>query len=1098
MKYLNLVILALLVSIGTMMAQSTVTGTVSDEDGSPIIGANVLVKGSVPVIGAITDLDGKYSIELPQSYKSLTFSFVGYATQEVEVNGQTTIDVTLMEGVEVDDVVVTALGVSKGEKALGYAVSTLDGEEVAGANTTNMLNGMTGKISGVQITNASGSAGSSARIVVRGQTSFNGNNEALMVVDGVRINNSESHTERSLGGVNNSNRGIDINPNDIESITVLKGAAATALYGAEGARGVVIITTKRGKGSKNLKNGIAVDFNSTLTFSQVNKLPELQSTYAQGISGDYLGPETGWLASWGPSIDTLRYDGDTDYEYDPNGRIVGQNDSSATSNAVTPYDNLSSFFQTAAAFRNDLTISGGGDVASYRLSFSNLNEEGIVPNNDFGRTNIGLSSNASFLDSKLTVGTSINYINSGGTRIQQGSNISGLMLGLLRTPATFDNSGGVDDPVNNPDAYYTSTGTQRNYRGGGGYDNPYWTVNNTLFNDRVNRVFGSVQAAYKFNDWATLSTNIGTDVYSDNRVQDFEIGSRAFPGGRVIDDQINYRNIDAYLNLTGNGYFGEKHNLSYNVGINHYENYTQNTTTQGDGLAFEGFVNLANASTITASNIVNRERNFGMFASVEYGYSNFLYFTATARNDWLSSLVAYDLNGDIANSAGDVSVLYPSLSSSFIFSELLPQNDILSFGKFRVSFAQVGGGAPAAYQTSTAFTPNATGTINQLGDGYTNGILFPFNGLTGFTFNALAGNPNLTPSRTSDIEAGLDLRFLKGRVNLDVSYYNRTSRNQIIAVSVAPTTGFQRAVFNSGVLTTNGVDIELNTTPVKTKNFVWNLNMNFTSWNSIVTELPENVENQYLDGFVGTQVLNLEGERYGMLVGGAWMRANDADGTGFDEDLPYNPDGALILDSLSGYPLVDPIQRIIGDPNPDFLMGITNTLNYKGLELSFLIDIKQGGDMWNGTKGALTFFGMSDITEDRDLPTADPTTGSLNFEGFDQEGNAVSRTVLADENWYLGDGGGFGDVAEHFVEDASWIRLRQLSLTYNFGQKFLAKTPLRGLSLSFIGRNLLLFTPYTGIDPETSLVGSGSNGQGLDYFQMPNVRTFAFSLGVQF
>jgi TonB-linked SusC/RagA family outer membrane protein len=1098
MKYLNLVILALLMSIGTMMAQTTVTGTVSDEDGEPIVGANVLVKGSVPVIGATTDLDGKYSLDVPETYKSLTFSFVGYSTQEVEINGQKVIDVTLTEGVEVDDVVVTALGVSRGEKALGYAVSTLDGEEVSGANTTNMLNGMTGKISGVQITNASGSAGSSARIVVRGQTSFNGNNEALIVVDGVRINNSESHSERSLGGVNNSNRGIDINPNDIESISVLKGAAATALYGAEGARGVVIITTKRGKGSKSLKNGIAVDFNSTLTFSQVNKLQELQSRYAQGISGTYLGPETGFLASWGPSIDTLRYDGATDYDYDPNGRIVGVSDSNATSNQVVPYDNLSSFFQTGTAFRNDLTVSGGGEVASYRLSFSNLNEGGIVPNNDFNRTNIGLSSNASFLDKKLTLGTSINYINSGGTRIQQGSNISGLMLGLLRTPVTFDNSGGVDDPVNDPASYYTPGGTQRNYRGGGGYDNPYWTVNNTLFNDRVNRVFGSFQAAYKFHDWATLSTNIGTDVYSDNRVQDFEIGSRAFPGGRIIDDQINYRNIDAYVNLSGTGYFGEKHSLSYNVGMNHYEVYTQNTTTIGDGLAFPGFVNIANASSITASNSISRERNFGVFASLEYGYSNFLYFTATARNDWLSSLVAYDADGNIASSGGDVSVLYPSLSSSFIFSELLPQNNILSFGKLRASFAQVGGGAPGAYQTSTAFTTNATGTINQLGDGYTNGILFPFNGLTGFTFNALAGNPTLTPSRTTDLEGGLDLRFLGGRVNLDVSVYNRVSRNQIIAVSVAPTTGFQRAVFNNGVLTTNGVDLELNTTPVKTKDFVWNLNMNFTKWNSVVTDLPDNVENQYLDGFTGTSILNIEEERYGVIVGGAWMRANDEDGTGYDEALPYNPEGALILDSISGYPLVDPIQRVIGDPNPDFLMGITNTFNYKGLELSFLIDIKQGGDMWNGTNGALTFFGMSKLTEDRDLPTADPASGSLNFEGFDQAGNPVSRTVLADENWYLGNGGGFGDVAEHFVEDASWVRLRQLSLTYNFSQKLLEKSPLRGLSISFIGRNLLLFTPYTGIDPETSLVGSGSNGQGLDYFQMPNVRTFAFSLGVQF
>jgi TonB-linked SusC/RagA family outer membrane protein len=1101
MKYLNLIALALLFTVSTVFAQTKVSGTVKSESGDPLIGANIVVKGSVPLVGTASDAEGNYQIDVPQGYTVLVFSYTGYTEQEKEISGQASIDVILSEGVMKDDVIVTALGVSRQEKVLGYAVSSLSGDEISGSNTPNMINAISGKISGVQVTSSSGAAGAASRIIVRGQSTFDGNNEALMVVDGVRISNAENHSERSLGGVANSNRAIDINPNDIESITVLKGAAASALYGAEGSKGVVIITTKKGKSTKELKNGIAVDFNSTYTISQVNKLPELQKKWAQGtgwysadgVTPEYFGPETGWPTSWGPSIDSLRYDGATDYDYDVNGRIVGQSDPTATSQAVTPYDNLSSFFRNGNMWRNDLAVSGGGDVATYRLSFSNLSENGVIPNNSFGKTNVGLSSTAKFLKDKLKLSTTINYTNSGGTRIQQGSNISGLMLGLLRTPATFDNTGGVDDPVNNSASYYRSNGRQRNYRGGGGYDNPFWTVNNTLFNDRVNRVFGSFQAAYKFSDLLTISTNIGTDVYSDHRTQEFELYSRAFPGGRVMDDQYNFKNIDAYLNVSGTKTFAEKHSLSYNLGINHYETYLQNTLVIGDGLAFPGFVHLANTSSVSTVNSTSRQRNFGFFGNIEYGFNNMLYLTVTGRNDFLSSLISYDRDFK----AADVSVFYPSVSTSFVFSEIIPQNKILSFGKLRLSFAQVGGGAPGAYLTSTAFTTPANGTINAIADGWTNGIIFPFNGLTGFTYNSLAGNGTLQPSLTTDFETGLDLRFLNGRIRLDASFYTRTSKNQIISIAIAPSTGFQRAVLNNGTLSTTGVDLELNTTPVKTKGFSWDLGVNFTKWNTIVKDLPDNVEYQYLDGFTGSSIYNIEGQRYGVIQGGAFMRANDAAGTGYDVNLPYNPDGALII-GADGYPMVDPLERVLGDPNPDFLMGITNTLCYKGVELSFLFDIKQGGDMWNGTKGALTYFGMSKLTENRDMPFQDPATGSLTFTGFNEAGAPVTSTVLADENWYTGNGGGFGDVAEGFIEDASWYRLRQLSLTYNFTPKMLEKTPLRGLSIGFVGRNLLLFTPYTGIDPETSLVGSSSNGQGLDYFQLPNTRSFAISLGVKF
>lgn len=451
----------------------------------------------------------------------------------------------------------------------------------------------------------------------------------------------------------------------------------------------------------------------------------------------------------------------------------------------------------------------------------------------------------------------------------------------------------------------------------------------------------------------------------------------------------------------------------------------------------------------------------------------------------------------------------PSASMSFVFSELM-NSSALSFGKIRASYGQVGGGAPDAYLTDTYFTvPNTTGSINSLNDGWTNGILFPYQGVGGFTYNALLGNPNLVPSTTTDIEFGIDLRFLNSKIRLDAAYYSRVSDDQIIPINIANTTGFQRAVFNSGRLETQGAEVILGLTPVTTPDFNWDINFNFSTWETLVAELPDGVPNQYLDGFTGSGIYNIAPDEdndivyeYGQILGGAFQRVNAPDGT-FDPDLPYNPDGALVIDDSGtpetngnyGYPLVDPNQRVIGNPNPDFLLGINNTLRYKNLALSFLFDIKQGGDMWNGTKGAITFFGMSKLTEDRDVVGDYEGTDNV-FEGVKaSDGSPNDLRAPLDENWYLGNGGGFGAVAEHFVEDASFARLRYASLSYNFGSMI---NGLSDLTLTFTGRNLLLITDYTGVDPETSLVGSNSNGQGLEYFQMPGVRSYAVGLNVKF
>lgn len=1112
-----------LFAIGATIAQRTITGTVTDQSGAPLIGASVLVKGTT--IGTITDVDGQYSLSIPETANTLVFSYTGYQAQERQIGPSDIIDVTMQEGVVLQEAVVTALGVRRDEKALGFAVQQVDGQELEETRAISVIDALSGKAAGVQVTQASGAAGAGSRLIVRGQTSFNGNNEALMIVDGIRIDNSEFNSENGTFGVANSNRGIDLNPSDIESISVLKGAAATALYGVEGARGVILITTKKGAA----KEGIGVDFSTNYMLSEFNKMPEIQKSYSQGGAGIWTGPDGsnpwwggfGRALSWGARIDTLAWDG-SDYRYDKNGRIVSQNDPNAQ-RPVVPYDNIDNFFGTGQTWQSNLALTGGNEDINYRFSFGYTDQTGITPKNQFERANVGLAVTSKLFDDKLSISSSLNYVNSGGIRIQQGSNTSGVMLGLVRTPPTFDNANGFgEDAADNPSAYVFPDNTQRNYRGGPGYDNPYWVTNLTPFTDRVNRFFGSLKLAYEFDNWAILSTTLGTDFYSDNRKQEFELRSNTFPGGQVFEDQYNYRHTDIYVNLLGNGNLNSTFTLNYNLGINLWNQFLKQNYVQGDGLNFFGFRELANTQSVITTVNHTPERSFSAFGSVDVGFKNFLYLTLTGRNDWLSTLIVPGKEFD----AGDISVFYPSASLSFVFSEVL-NSDFLSFGKARLSYAQVGGGAPNPFLTGTPYqVPNNTTTIFSLNDGWTNGILFPFQGTSGYTFSPLQGNISLVPSRTTDYEAGVDLRFFNNRIGIDATYYQRRSTDQIIAINVPNSTGFQRAVINSGELRTNGGEVVLNISPIRKPEFSWNMNFNFSKWRSVVEALPPGVPNQFLQGFTGTAIYNIaplaDGTKfeYGQIFGGAFQRVNDEGSNGepiFNPNNPYNPNGALIIDDSGspdpdaddyngnyGFPLADPVNRVIGNPNPDFLLGINNSFRWKDLSFSFLFDIKQGGEMWNGTLGAMTFFGTSANTEDR-VPLVwndnqgfvhDYSNPNYQFDGVKAssgEGNDIQ--VPLDENWYTGNGGGFGSVAEHFVEDASFYRLRYASISYNLGRLI---NGVSDLTLTLTGRNLLLFTPYNGIDPETSLVGPSSNGQGLDYFQLPGTRSYSFGVNVKF
>ncbi len=1090
MKRLSLVLALVLFGASFALAQKTVTGTVTDESGEALIGASILVKGTTS--GTVTDLDGKYSLSVPEASSILVFSYTGFNTQEIEVGPQTVIDLVMSEGVSLGEVVVTALGVEREEKALGYAVQQVKGDEVSRSGASNPVDGLVGKAAGIQVTRSSGSVGGGSRILIRGVTSMVGNNQPLIVIDGVRTNNETLLSQAQTAGTAASNRLMDLNPEDIESINVLKGAAATALYGTSGSTGVILITTKKGA----QKDRLDVNFTSSVGFDNITQMIDLQSEFAQGRPQDgfdFNGPETGESGSWGPRMTDLEYatdpnhpnapgasafDAEGNYLFDKNGFLVP----AGTGNGIPAniYNNVDPFFQTGMSFTNSLSIAGGGETATFRLSASDLKATGVIPNEEYNRKTVKLASTLNPIEG-LTIGGSVNFTKSDYVRVQQGSNTSGLLLGMLRTPVSFDNTNGFspEDAVDQVSAYQFPDFKQRNYRGGGGYDNPYWTVNNALGFEDVSRTFGNVKADYKFSNWAILGFNIGYDVTTDVRKQEFEINSRTNAGGRVQHDEFNTQQYDAYLNLIGSGRLSDDIGLNYLVGANAFSFNNHWTRTRGDQLVFPGFLDLSNATAVSGFEDINRYRSLGFVGQVEVSYQSLLYLTLSARQDYDSRL------GNPADfKLEDTGFFYPSASLAFVFSELMNSGGTgFSFGKLRLSYAQVGSPPPIAYSTSTVFESST------IGDGWGDNIGFPIAGSTGFELDDRLGNPKLTPELSTTLEAGLDLRFLNGRLGLDVTYYRTETKDAILNASLPRSTGYATVWLNSGEMTSQGIEVTLNATPIQTNDFSWNTQVNFTKSESIVNKLAPGIERLFLAGFSSAGTYLVEGNQYGAIFGGAYLREQ----AGTDEDQSLNiPGGQVVInddpeDDEYGFQEVDPTQRAIGNPNPDFIIGWNNTISYKRFTLNFLLDWREGGDLWNGTAWALSFFGRSQLTADTRQEAATP------IAGVKSDGTPNDIAITRGRSYWTSAVGGFGAVGEQFVQDGGWVRLREVGLTYRLP----AKKWFQGGSIGVSGRNLWFQSDYDGIDPETSLTSTG-NGQGFDYFNMPSTRSVIVKLSVNF
>ena len=1040
MKKIMLMVLMSILSLSLLHAQSVVSGTVTDaESGNALEGVAVVVKGTT--IGILTDDEGKYRLQVPATGESLDFNFVGKLKQSISINGRAVIDVKMAEDIyEVDEVVVTAIGIERDKKSLGYSVQELGGDEIVNSQEVNMMSALAGKVAGLQVNSSNGMPGAGTYITLRGSTSFLDANQPLIVIDGVPIDNSTSYTgdpnngsrNNNLRGVTNSNRGIDVNPNDISEITVLKGPAAAALYGSRAANGAIMITTKRG-GAQGGK--MEVGFKSSLGFNQVNRLPEVQKTYAQGSRGGYNNRTS---LSWGPRIDTL-------------GTVI--NPIGETVQAQSYENDFNDFFQTGVTTDNSFNLRGGNIDNNFYASIGHTRQTGVIPNTDFSRISVRLNAESK-VASKLRTRISANYTNSGGQRIQQGSNLSNPLFTLWPAPASWDLYG---IPYENED------GTMNNYRNF--FDNPRWATEKNPYTDNVDRILGNFQVIYDPLSWLNVTYRIGTDFYADRRKQIFGIGSwGANTIGRVYEEQLNNTEVNSDMMVTASHDFSDDISTSLMIGHNVNIQDFQRLFVQGDGLTIPGFYNLSNATSIITTDQVNRLRSVSGYFDARGSYKNYLFLNFTGRRDWTSTLPAGARDFD-----------FYSAVMGFVFTDAfnMSQNKVLPFGKLRVSYAKTGNGAPI-YSSQSVYVPATPG------DGWTNGLLFPLTGtIPGFTLSSTIGNPNLVPEITKAFEVGVELKFLNNRLGLDISHYRQQSVSQIFSQQISAASGAVARVANAGKITNNGLEVMFYATPVKSGDFTWNIEANFSKNVSNVEFIDEEGELAQLSigGFTAPQVVIAKDHPYGAIFGSGYLR--DANDNVLIDDDPNSP--------FYGLPIIDPVNKIIGNSTPNFLLGIRNSFTYKGITLSALLDIREGGDLYSGTTRLIRLYGAAKETEDRETPQVIP--------GVKQsDGGANDIAVPLGQTYYQNI---ISNLDEANVFETSWVRLREISLTYSLPTDIVSKTPFKRLSISAAGRNLWLSTDFPNFDPEVSLTGSGY-AQGLEYMSPPNTKGYTFTLNLSF
>ena len=1066
---------AVILSAGSLWAQSiSVTGRVVDTNNEPIIGAYVVVSGTT--VGTSTDANGAYRINAPAN-GTLTFTCIGYKTQEIQIAGRTLIEVILADDTEMlQETVVTALGIKKERKALGYSVTEVKSEELLRNKQTNVINSLAGKVPGVNVTQAGGAAGAGSSIIIRGGNSASEgrDNQPLFVVDGIIYDNSTINGGNSgTDGVTKtattfSNRVMDINPEDIESMSVLKGAAAAALYGSRAADGVVVITTKKGAADGNVK----VNFSSKYSYSTISGAPEIQDVYARG-------------------------------SYDANGMLQTDQIFSSWGQKLSgrAYDNVRDFFQGANVFDNSVSVSGGHKNGSFFLSASNFNQGGVVPGTSYikntvrfngeqkyGRLTVGANVAYSIADTKKTLTTSGLYDGGG----------NGTMTALYSWPRSENMSHWLNDDGSKYRMFPNVDQSEE-------IENPYWIINRNELTDKNKRITGAVTANLDITSWLNLSYRMGIDSYNNDGYTYIAPGGNVkslYQNGRLSKSGVSYDYWTSNVMANAHKAFGD---FDFNLLVGSTAESTTRVNNTRWGWDF------VTAGTISFGNIIEENKRFterttrkrlvGVYGEFRAAYKNIAYLTVTGRNDWSSTL-------PVANN----SYFYPSVSGSFVFTELMPKNDFLTFGKLRASWARVGKDA-GAYATNTYLWDAEVVNGNFIGIG---------NSWTG-------GSPYLVPEIQTSWEVGTELKFFGGRLGIDYTYYNSITRNQIAAPRLAQSTGYIFLTINSGSVQNKGMELMITGTPVETRNFSWDVTLNLSGNRGTLGDFVDGVDLFYVTDVQigGVKAASIPNGGYFLgLTGNYWLRETEAvpdlDSNGNPQ---YTDDGELItkqveieggryeIDPSTGlYKLKGSTTNVVGNREPTMIGGLNNNLRFKNLSVSFLLDLRLGGDIYNGTQYFLTSYGQSMRTLERDKvsfsgvvntgtaakPVWEEQTityeagKTYNINGRDYAGASMIQSYYSN----------YCNNAYNFIEKVNWMRLRALNISYDFSSLFKKQSFIKGLVATASANNLWVWTNYVGgLDPEAAAAGSGTGGSGsvgIEYCGVPSQRTFSFGLNLTF
>jgi len=1066
-RILLLLVVLLAVGVEAALAQARkVSGKVLDEKNQGLPGAGILIKGTQA--GTVTDIDGNFQLDVPQGSNTLVIQSVGYITQEVSVGGGSLTIKMQPTSRELTGTVVTALAVRREKRDIGYSATTLTSDDLNSGNNVSPLSAIQGKTAGVNITSTTGGPGGSTRVVLRGEKSIGGNNNALIVIDGVPMNNSSrdlGRDERSQ--IDFGNRGNDVNPEDIESITVLKGPAAAALYGSQAANGAIMITTKSGKGRK--ANGkTSVTYQTSYTLSNVLKLPDFQNEYGQG-DRDNIADDRRENFSWG-----LPFDG----QYRPWGQVINGQQKTKPYSALP--DNVKNFFNTGTTWENNVSLGGSTDKGSYYLSLNALNNNGVIPHTFYDKYSIRLNASMD-LPNKMYSNISLNYINIYSRVEETGQGQGSVYDNVLQQPRDIPITElkNLNDPFN---AYGTKDANGIAHYGyyGAYSDNPYFLADKADNRNRTDHIVGSTVIGIRPNSHWDIFDRVGIDVISDRTTEkqpkyDYvpydpfyvsagQTQNRTSNGGYFngTSSSVNFFN-DFIVNYTNQ--LSEDFNFTGLAGANFQSSrattLSGNIDYQTNGLVIPDYYNLGNAKGAPdLVDDISEVRQVSLYGSARIDYRRMLFLELTGRNDWASTLAA-------SNRA----FFYPSTSLSWVFTENMKggfRDRILTYGKLRASYASVGNGAAAYQNNNPAYIRSSAATGFGL-------VKFPFNGTTGFGYTNIIGNEGLRPERTNSYEVGAELGFFNGRATVEATYYNNLSIDQIISVPTPPSSGFTARVINLGDISNKGLELQVRVTPVSTKTgFRWELFGTYTKNTNKVERLAEGVNQIAFGGISGMTVTATVGKPFGAFYG---------------TDVATDPQGHVIVDSATGMPRIGANTVYKGTYQPRFIASWGTTLKYKGFALNVLFDTKQGGVFFSRTKDIMDFNGTAAETGKRD-DYVFPNSVYVNSQGQ----YVTNTNTFHPYDWYTN----VIPSGQHIV-DASYVKLREASLYYTLPEKWLSRTFIGGVQVGVFGNNLFIWTAKDNkySDPEMNS-GASTNLQGFDYTSRPSLRNYGATVRVTF